>query len=202
MQQAGQVPYLDQNDAHEQSLGQSDGSLPGPEQTLNQSQKNVRSPHNGNALQRVIIDEAAVCCTCQAGYLLTLTTESRSNLSTDWLTGPCAEILVVDSLLCTCTVQAVSGIQGLTEAEGRGSIRGCLRSREWLCRVGYLVYSAGCIVCTGSFAQYGYLLHSRITVKSLPQRNVEAMAQSWPRVRRLSVLRECSALRRSLKPGW
>ena len=36
MQQAGQVPYLDQN-AHEQSLGQSDGSLPGPEQTLNQS---------------------------------------------------------------------------------------------------------------------------------------------------------------------
>ena len=37
MQQAGQVPYLDQNDAHEQSLGQSDGSLPGPEQTLNQS---------------------------------------------------------------------------------------------------------------------------------------------------------------------
>ena len=37
MQQAGQVPYLDQNDAHEQSLGQSDGSLPGPEQTLYQS---------------------------------------------------------------------------------------------------------------------------------------------------------------------
>ena len=37
MQQAGQVPYSDQNDAHEQSLGQSDGSLPGPEQTLNQS---------------------------------------------------------------------------------------------------------------------------------------------------------------------
>ena len=37
MQQAGQVPHLDQNDAHEQSLGQSDGSLPGPEQTLNQS---------------------------------------------------------------------------------------------------------------------------------------------------------------------
>ena len=37
VQQAGQVPYLDQNDAHEQSLGQSDGSLPGPEQTLNQS---------------------------------------------------------------------------------------------------------------------------------------------------------------------
>ena len=30
MQQAGQVPYLDQNDAHEQSLDQSDGSLPGP----------------------------------------------------------------------------------------------------------------------------------------------------------------------------
>ena len=39
MQQAGQVPYLDQSDAHEQSLGQSDGSLPGPEQTLNQSNK-------------------------------------------------------------------------------------------------------------------------------------------------------------------
>ena len=37
MQQAGQVPHLDQNDAHEQSLGQSDGSLPGPEQTLNHS---------------------------------------------------------------------------------------------------------------------------------------------------------------------
>ena len=37
MQQAGQVPCLDQNDAHEQSLGQSDGPLPGPEQTLNQS---------------------------------------------------------------------------------------------------------------------------------------------------------------------
>ena len=37
MQQAGQVPHLDQNDAHEQSLGQSDGSLPGPKQTLNQS---------------------------------------------------------------------------------------------------------------------------------------------------------------------
>ena len=37
MQQAGQVPHLDQNDALEQSLGQSDGSLPGPEQTLNQS---------------------------------------------------------------------------------------------------------------------------------------------------------------------
>ena len=36
MQQAGQLPYFDQNDAHEQSLGQSDGSLPGPEQTLNQ----------------------------------------------------------------------------------------------------------------------------------------------------------------------
>ena len=35
MQQAGQVPYLDQNVAHEQSLGQSDGSLPGLEQTLN-----------------------------------------------------------------------------------------------------------------------------------------------------------------------
>ena len=31
MQQAGQVPYLDEKDAHEQSLGQSDGSLPGPE---------------------------------------------------------------------------------------------------------------------------------------------------------------------------
>ena len=39
MQQAGQVPHLDQNDALEQSLGQSDGSLPGPEQTLNQSIK-------------------------------------------------------------------------------------------------------------------------------------------------------------------
>ena len=38
MQQAGQVAYLDQNDAHEQSLGQSDGSLPGPEQTRNQNQ--------------------------------------------------------------------------------------------------------------------------------------------------------------------
>ena len=37
MQQAGQVLCLDQNDAHEQSLGQSDGSLTGPEQTLNQS---------------------------------------------------------------------------------------------------------------------------------------------------------------------
>ena len=37
MQQAGQVPHLDQNDAYEQSLGQSDGSLPGPKQTLNQS---------------------------------------------------------------------------------------------------------------------------------------------------------------------
>ena len=37
MQPAGQVPYLYQNDAHEQSLGQSDGSLSGPEQTLNQS---------------------------------------------------------------------------------------------------------------------------------------------------------------------
>ena len=37
MQQAGQVPDLDQNDAHEQSLGQSDGCLPGPEHTLNQS---------------------------------------------------------------------------------------------------------------------------------------------------------------------
>ena len=37
MQQAGQVPDLDQNDAHEQSLGQSDGSLPGPKQTLNDS---------------------------------------------------------------------------------------------------------------------------------------------------------------------
>ena len=31
------IAYLDQNDAHEQSLGQSDGSLPGPEQTSNQS---------------------------------------------------------------------------------------------------------------------------------------------------------------------
>ena len=39
MQQAGQVPHLDQNDAHEQSLGQSDGSLPGPKQTLNQSKQ-------------------------------------------------------------------------------------------------------------------------------------------------------------------
>ena len=39
MQQAGQVPHLDQNDALEQSLGQSDGSLPGPEQTLNQPKK-------------------------------------------------------------------------------------------------------------------------------------------------------------------
>ena len=37
MQQARQVPHLDQNDAHEQSLGESDGSLPGSEQTLNQS---------------------------------------------------------------------------------------------------------------------------------------------------------------------
>ena len=37
MQQAGQAPFLDQNDAHEQRLGQSDESLPGPEQTLNQS---------------------------------------------------------------------------------------------------------------------------------------------------------------------
>ena len=37
MQQAGQVPHLDQNDAHKQSLGQSDGSLPGPEQTVNKS---------------------------------------------------------------------------------------------------------------------------------------------------------------------
>ena len=34
MQQAGQVSYLDQNDAREQRLGQSDGSLPGLEQTL------------------------------------------------------------------------------------------------------------------------------------------------------------------------
>ena len=39
MQQAGQAPYLDQNDAHEQSLGQSDGPLPGPEQTLTQKKK-------------------------------------------------------------------------------------------------------------------------------------------------------------------
>ena len=37
MRHTGQIPYLDQNDAHEQSLGQSDGSLPGPEQTLNHS---------------------------------------------------------------------------------------------------------------------------------------------------------------------
>ena len=35
MQQAGQISYLDQNDAHEQSLGQCDGSLPGPRHTLN-----------------------------------------------------------------------------------------------------------------------------------------------------------------------
>ena len=40
MQRAGQVPYVDQSDAHEQSLGQSDGSLPGPEQSLNQSVNN------------------------------------------------------------------------------------------------------------------------------------------------------------------
>ena len=40
MQQAGQLPYLDENDAHEQSLGQSDGSLPSPKQTLNQNQIN------------------------------------------------------------------------------------------------------------------------------------------------------------------
>ena len=55
MQQAGQVPYLDQNDAHEQSLGQSDVSLPGPEQTLNQS---IIGPakqliQNGSALQHL-----------------------------------------------------------------------------------------------------------------------------------------------------
>ena len=37
MQQAGQVAFLHQNDAHEQSLGQSDESLRGPEQTLSQS---------------------------------------------------------------------------------------------------------------------------------------------------------------------
>ena len=38
MQQAGQVPHLDQYDAHEQSLGQSDGSLPGPSKSIiNQS---------------------------------------------------------------------------------------------------------------------------------------------------------------------
>ena len=30
------ISILDQHDAHEQSLGQSDGSLPGPKQTLNQ----------------------------------------------------------------------------------------------------------------------------------------------------------------------
>ena len=75
------------------------------------------------------------------------------------------EGFVVDSLLCTCTVEAVSGIRGgIAEAEGRGSIRGCLRSREWLCRGGYLVYSAGYVICTGIFAQYEYLLHSRISI--------------------------------------
>ena len=41
------------------------------------------------------------------------------------------------------------------------------RSREWLCRVGYLVCSAGCIICTGNFAQYGCLLHSRIIENGL-----------------------------------
>ena len=74
---------------------------------------------------------------------------------------------VADSLLCACTVEAVSGIGGLAEAEGQGSIRGCLRSREWLCRIGYLVHSAGCIICTGNFAQYGYLLHSRVKQRVL-----------------------------------
>ena len=69
---------------------------------------------------------------------------------------------VVDSLLCTCTVKAVSGIRGLAEAKGRG----CLRSRELLCRGGYLVYSAGYVICTGIFAQSEYLLHGRINIYS------------------------------------
>ena len=75
-----------------------------------------------------------------------------------------AETHVVDSLLCTCTIEAVSGIGGSPEAKGRGSIRGCLGSRGWLCRVGYLVYSAGYVVCTEDFAQYEYLLHSKISL--------------------------------------
>ena len=51
MQQAGQVPYLDQNDAHEQSLGQSDGSLAGPEQTPNQSiNQSIVPPQDSVAL--------------------------------------------------------------------------------------------------------------------------------------------------------
>ena len=61
MQQAGQVPYLDQNDAHEQSLGQSDGSLPGPEQTLNQSIN-----QSINMAANVNIDISTL--TCQTGF--------------------------------------------------------------------------------------------------------------------------------------
>ena len=58
MQQPGQAPYLDQNDAHEQSLGQSDGSLPGPEQTLNQSinqQQAVNDPADGTRISALVI---------------------------------------------------------------------------------------------------------------------------------------------------
>ena len=77
------------------------------------------------------------------------------------------QLLTFQQLEQTCTVEAVSGIRGLAEAEGRGSIRGCLRSREWLCRVGYLVYSAGCIICTGNFAQYGYLYKHNLSILGL-----------------------------------
>ena len=58
MQQAGQVPHLDQNDALEQSLGQSDGSLPGPEQTLNQPNQSKATSNThavANRLKCVLI---------------------------------------------------------------------------------------------------------------------------------------------------
>ena len=71
MQQAGQVPYLDQNDAHKQGLGQSDGSLPAPEQTLNQSI---------NPIQR------DTCCSCLAGKQWhTLLNETHLRLAVLWL---------------------------------------------------------------------------------------------------------------------
>ena len=54
-----------------------------------------------------------------------------------------------DRLLCTRTDEAVSGAQGSLEAEGRG----CLRSQGRLCRVGYLVHSAGHTLYTVTSAQ-------------------------------------------------
>lgn len=61
----------------------------------------------------------------------------------------------------------------------KGSPQGCLSSRGWLCRVAWLVYSAGHEFCARIFAQYRYLLQSRTIEKLQPHVAPWKLCTTW-----------------------